>query len=209
MIAKADAAGIPYVGVLQAFDGTGAGEQFRLPTTSELQAMVNLWAASHELGSGYFAWAWPPGNWALNAHPGLESVIQSFYTGSSSIDTSAPSAPGALTKSAASTSSVSLSWTASSDNVGVTGYNVYQDSTLVGSTSSTSYTVGSLACGTGYTFGVEARDAAGNVSTRTTLTASTSACPVTAPPVNTALPVISGTTSVTGVLTASTGWFRL
>ena len=205
MIAKADAAGIAYVGVLQAFDGTGAGEQFRLPTTSELQAMVNLWAASHELGSGYFAWAWPPGNWALNAHPGLESVIQSFYTGSSSIDTNAPSAPGALTKSAASTSSVSLSWTASSDNVGVTGYNVYQGSTLVGNTSSTSYTVGSLACGTGYTFGVEARDAAGNVSTQTTLTASTSACPVTAPPVNTALPVISGSTSVTGVLTASTG----
>src|SRR5204862_7587437 len=134
-----------------------------------------------------------------------ESVIQTFSTGSSSIATRAPSAPGALTTSAATASSASLSWTASSDNVGVTAYNVYQGSALAGSTSSTSYTVGSLACGTGYTFGVEARDAAGNVSTRTTLTASTSACPVTAPPVNTALPVISGTTSVTGVLTASTG----
>ena len=204
-IAKADSTGIPYVGVLQAFDGTGAGEEFRRPTASELQTMVNLWAASHEVGSGYFAWEWPSANWYLNAHPDLESVIQSFYTGSSTIDTTAPSAPSGLIKSAATTTSVSLSWTASTDNVGVTGYNVYKGSSLVGSTTSTSYTVGSLACGTSYTFGVEARDAAGNVSTRTTLAASTSGCTVSSAPVNTALPAISGTTSLNSVLSASTG----
>jgi len=175
-IAKADATGIPYVGVLQLFDGTGAGEQFRQPTASELQTMVNLWKASHEVGSAYFAWDWPAANWYLKDHPDLESVIQSFYTGNTSADTTPPTAPSGLTKSAATATSVSLSWTPSTDNVSVTGYDVYNGSTLAGTTTSTAFTVGSLACGTSYTFGVAAKDAAGNVSTRSTLSASTSAC---------------------------------
>jgi len=197
-IAKADAAGIPYVGVLQAFDGTGAGEQFRQPTSTELQTMVNLWAGSHEVGSAYFAWDWPSANWYLKDHPDLQSVIQGFYAGGSSADTTPPTAPAALTTTAATATSVSLSWAAATDNVGVTVYNVYNGSTLVGTATSTSYTVGSLSCGTSYTFGVEAKDAAGNVSTRTTVGAPTGACSTadtSAPTAPTGLKSTGATTS--------------
>jgi chitodextrinase len=102
---------------------------------------------------------------------------------------------------------VSLSWTASTDNVAVTGYNVYNGSTLVGTTTSTTYTAGSLACGTSYTFGVAAKDAAGNVSSKTTVTASTSPCPssdTTAPTAPTGLAVTAATaTGITLWWTAS------
>jgi chitodextrinase len=92
-------------------------------------------------------------------------------------DTVAPSAPTGLSVVATSDTSVWITWSASTDNVGVTGYDVYVGSSKAGSTPSTSYTFGGLACGIAYTFGVEARDAAGNASARATLPAATAACP--------------------------------
>ena len=83
----------------------------------------------------------------------------------SASDTQAPTAPGGLTTSNITGSSVSLSWNASSDNVGVTGYDVYRgSSTVAGTTSSTSFNVTGLSANTTYTFYVRAKDAAGNVS---------------------------------------------
>jgi chitodextrinase len=203
MIAKADAAGIPYVGVLQAFDSTNIGEQFRLPTASELQAMVSIWAASHEAGSAYFAWDWPTASWQLSAHPDLEAVIQSFWTGtaSSPADTTPPSAPGGLVQTGSTTTSVSLSWTASTDDTGVTGYTVSNGNSTAGTTAGTTYTVGSLTCGTTYTFGVTASDAAGNVSTKSTISGSTSACPsdTTAPSAPTQLAPTGATATTVSV----------
>ncbi|MFG2823925.1 fibronectin type III domain-containing protein [Kitasatospora sp. NPDC048365] len=79
-------------------------------------------------------------------------------------DTQAPTVPGSLASTAKTTSSVSLSWTASTDNVGVTAYDVYQGSTLATTVTGTSATVGNLAANTAYTFTVRARDAAGNTS---------------------------------------------
>ncbi|MFJ3903787.1 carbohydrate binding domain-containing protein [Streptomyces sp. NPDC090025] len=79
-------------------------------------------------------------------------------------DTQAPSAPGGLTSTAKTSSSVSLSWTAATDNVGVTGYDVYQGATKAATVTGTSATVSGLAASTAYTFTVKARDAAGNVS---------------------------------------------
>ncbi|NBD23204.1 fibronectin type III domain-containing protein [Paenibacillus glycinis] len=85
--------------------------------------------------------------------------------GGGSGDTQAPTAPTGLTSPSKTSSSVNLSWTASTDNVGVTGYNVYNGSTLAGSTTgATTITIGSLAASTAYTFTVKAKDAAGNVS---------------------------------------------
>src|SRR5207244_850713 len=55
-------------------------------------------------------------------------------------DKTAPSAPSSLTKTGSTTSSVSISWTASTDNVGVAGYGVYKNGAGVGSTTSTSFT---------------------------------------------------------------------
>jgi hypothetical protein len=79
---------------------------------------------------------------------------------------------------------VTFSWSASTDNVGVTGYTAYNGATSAGTTAATSYTVSGLACGTAYTLGADAYDAAGNHSTKATLSASTSACP--APPAGSA-----------------------
>ncbi|MFB9247083.1 glycosyl hydrolase family 18 protein [Sphaerisporangium melleum] len=79
-------------------------------------------------------------------------------------DTTAPSAPGSLRSTATTSTSVSLAWNASTDNVGVTGYNVYRGSTLVTTVTGTTYTDGGLTANTAYSYTVKARDAAGNVS---------------------------------------------
>lgn len=81
-------------------------------------------------------------------------------------DRAAPTAPTGLTATAASSSQVSLTWAASSDNVGVEGYDVFRDGTKVGSTTTntTSYTDSGLKAGTTYGYTVAARDTAGNRS---------------------------------------------
>jgi beta-glucosidase len=82
----------------------------------------------------------------------------------------APTAPGAPAASDVTASSVKLSWAASTDDVGVTGYDVVriQDGaeTAAATAASPSATVGGLTANTAYTFAVYARDAAGNRSTR-------------------------------------------
>ncbi|MFC8451105.1 cellulose binding domain-containing protein, partial [Kitasatospora sp. NPDC057223] len=80
-------------------------------------------------------------------------------------DTVAPTAPSGLVSTGTTSSSVSLSWTASTDNVGVTGYDVYRGATKVGSTTgATTYTDSGLTAATAYSYTVKARDLAGNVS---------------------------------------------
>jgi hypothetical protein len=59
---------------------------------------------------------------------------------------------------------VTLSWTAATDNVGVTGYQILRNGTAVATASGTPYTVTGLTSATAYTFTVVARDAAGNTS---------------------------------------------
>jgi acid phosphatase type 7 len=104
-------------------------------------------------------------------------------------DTQAPGTPGNLRVTGSTASSVAVAWNASTDNVGVTGYNVYRDGSFVASTTATSYSFSGLSCGTSYTFGVEALDAAGNRSSRATVTTATAACP--APPPSSGDPVIA------------------
>ncbi|GAA1703981.1 glycosyl hydrolase family 18 protein [Nonomuraea bangladeshensis] len=79
-------------------------------------------------------------------------------------DTSAPSVPGNLRSTGVTSNSVSLAWNASTDNVAVTGYEVYRGSTLVTTVTDTAYTDTGLAASTAYTYTVRARDAAGNRS---------------------------------------------
>lgn len=87
----------------------------------------------------------------------------SVNAGSGTSDTVAPSAP-ALSASGTTSVSTNLSWSGATDNVGITGYDVYQGSALIGSTASTSYTVTGLTPSTTYSLSVKAKDAAGNVS---------------------------------------------
>ena len=91
-------------------------------------------------------------------------------------DTTAPTAPANLAVSGSSQTSVSLGWSASTDDVGVAGYGVYRDGSTVASTSSLSATVSGLACGTTYSFAVDAYDAAGNRSAKSSVSGTTAAC---------------------------------
>ncbi|KUJ56034.1 zinc-dependent metalloprotease [Chryseobacterium aquaticum] len=88
----------------------------------------------------------------------------SVNAGSGSTDTVAPTAP-TLSASGTTSTSTNLSWSGATDAVGVTGYDVYQGASLIGSTASTTYTVNSLSPSTTYSFTVRAKDAAGNIST--------------------------------------------
>ncbi|RJE91393.1 hypothetical protein D3P07_01545 [Paenibacillus sp. 1011MAR3C5] len=78
-------------------------------------------------------------------------------------DTVAPSAPSGLASTGATSSTISLSWNASTDNVGVTGYTVYYGTASV-NVAGTTATISGLSSNTSYTFTVKARDAAGNLS---------------------------------------------
>jgi C1A family cysteine protease/chitodextrinase len=83
-------------------------------------------------------------------------------------DTQPPSAPSSLTAMSIGSTTVTLSWGASSDDVGVTGYDVFWGTTSLGSSTTTSATLSNLTPGTTYTFTVKARDAAKNVSAAST-----------------------------------------
>ncbi|MFI6484803.1 endo-1,4-beta-xylanase [Nonomuraea sp. NPDC050663] len=80
-------------------------------------------------------------------------------------DTTPPTAPGNLTASGTTSTSTNLSWSASTDNVGVTGYEILRGGTQVGTSTTTSFTASGLSPSTAYQFQVRARDAAGNRST--------------------------------------------
>jgi uncharacterized protein YjdB len=78
-------------------------------------------------------------------------------------DSQAPTAPTSLRATNTTSSGFTLNWTASTDNSSVTGYQIYQDGTLVGTSTGTTFNVTSLSPGT-YVMTVKALDAAGNQS---------------------------------------------
>ncbi len=90
-------------------------------------------------------------------------------------DTTPPSAPGNLTASVTSPTQINLSWGASTDDVGVTGYLVYRGSSQIAALSglTLSYQDAGLAPSTTYSYTVEARDEAGNVSAQSNLATAT------------------------------------
>jgi len=81
-------------------------------------------------------------------------------------DTQPPSAPTNLSATAVSPTQVNLTWTASTDNVGVVGYRVYRNNTQIGSTTGTSYSDTTCTSNTTYTYEVTAYDGALNESAR-------------------------------------------
>jgi len=105
---------------------------------------------------------------------GVGLAVNSFSAtigGGGGGDTQAPSTPGTLSASGTTSNGTNLSWGASSDNVGVTGYDILRATgasggtfTQVGTSSSTSFAATGLSANTTYRFQVRARDAAGNTS---------------------------------------------
>jgi chitodextrinase len=94
------------------------------------------------------------------------------------LDRQAPTAPTGLSLGAIAPTSVVLRWRAASDNVGLAGYRLLLNgAALAEGTTALTFTFTGLACGTRYTLGVQAFDAAGNASSVASRTATTSACP--------------------------------
>lgn len=107
-------------------------------------------------------------------------VITSAPSGGS--DTRPPSTPGTPTATSVTATSAALSWPASTDDTGVTAYDVVRVSggteTAAATSTTNQATVTGLATGTSYTFAVYARDAAGNRSARSgTVSVTTTAGP--------------------------------
>lgn len=95
-------------------------------------------------------------------HP---EYVNQIWGGTPSGDTQVPTAPTSLASTSKTATSISLSWTASTDNVAVTGYDVYANSVLKTTVSSTTTTITGLTASTSYSIYVKAKDAAGNAST--------------------------------------------
>ncbi|MBA2950811.1 cellulase family glycosylhydrolase [Streptomyces himalayensis] len=150
-----------------------------------------MMAAAEQLRLGYLAWSWsgntdPILDLAIGFDPNqLSSWGQRIFNGANGIaqtsreatvydddpgDTQAPTTPGTPTASAVAATSVTLAWTAATDNVGVTGYDIVRVSggseTTVAASATNTATVTGLTADTTYTFAVYARDAAGNRSER-------------------------------------------
>jgi chitodextrinase len=107
---------------------------------------------------GKLAWySLDDNSWASPSLFGVASLGQKS-------DVIAPSVATALVTTAITATSFTLAWTASTDNVGVTGYEVFKAGVSVGTTASTSLNVTGLTASTTYSMTVKARDAAGNWS---------------------------------------------
>ena len=113
---------------------------------------------------------------------------------SSGTDTTAPTTPTILSVTAISFSQINLAWTASTDNIGVTGYRIYRNGAQIATSLTTSYSNTSLSPSTAYTYTIAAYDAAGNVSVQ-----STSASATTLSAVDTTTPTTPLGLTATGV----------
>jgi len=134
------------------------------------------------------------------------SASSGVLSASTTTDTTAPTAPTGLSYSGLTSTGLTLSWTASSDNVGVTGYSVYAGSTPAGTTSVTSCSIAGLTPSTAYSFTVKAKDAAGNFSAASSPLVVTTLAPVNqAPTVTLTAPAANATfTAPTSILLQAT-----
>jgi glucose/arabinose dehydrogenase len=120
--------------------------------------------------------------------------LVAFRADAGTADSTAPTIPTGLTATAASPSQINLSWTASTDNVGVTGYKVFRNGTQVATSPTTTYQDTGLAASTTYTYAVSAYDAAGNNSAQSTSASATTF----SPPPDTTPPTVSLTAPAGG-----------
>ena len=111
--------------------------------------------------------------WASNPNPcgnttadGDEVEDYTINISGGTSDTQAPTNPTNLRASNIAQTTLTLNWTASTDNIGVTGYDIFRNNgvTPIGTTTGTSFNVTGLTANTTYTFFVRAKDAANNNS---------------------------------------------
>jgi endoglucanase len=147
-----------------------------------LKALADYLRPTAQYGADSFSWTF----WSWNPNSGdtggilkddwttVDTVKDAYLAsikapgfgggGTGNSDSQPPTVPAGLGVTGVTSSSVSLSWTAASDDTGVTGYDVYRGSAKVGTATGTTYTDSGLTAATAYTYTVRAHDAAGNVS---------------------------------------------
>jgi hypothetical protein len=175
-------------------DGTpDAGTLFRVPSTSWNEYTVswnskpalgtpigavgsmgaNTWkqidVSSYVTGPGTYTVALAPtsddGVWAVSREGDPSQAPQLVLSSTPpASDTQAPTTPGNLKGTVASPLSVNVTWSASSDNVGVTGYRVKRDGVAQGVVTGTSFVDSTVQSAKTYLYTVSALDAAGNAS---------------------------------------------
>lgn len=171
IMAQAQARGIGYIG--WSWSGNGGGVEYLDMVTSFNPAQLTSW-----------------GERIFNGANGIRQTSReaTIYSGGT-VDNQAPTTPGTPTASSVTSSGATLSWSGSTDNVGVTGYEVLRAPgssggtfTSVGTSATTSFTASGLSPSTTYRFTVRARDAAGNISASSSaVSVTTQAGPVTGP----------------------------
>lgn len=116
--------------------------------------------------------------------PAVYDTTYRNYLTTGIVESSAPTTPTAPSATNAGITAIDLSWSASTDNIGIAGYRIYRNGSLVKALqgSGTTFQDGGLAASTTYSYAVAAFDAAGNVSAQSsTASASTSAAPAPSP----------------------------
>ena len=153
--------------IIDALDCLTTGKvvgDFQPPRTYPTFRGVMTWSINWDASSG----------WAFSNAIGAKLDQMNNVTP----DTEAPSAPGNPAASSVTQSSLTLGWTASSDNIGVTSYTITYSApgqgSVTQSSSTSSISISGLTSSTTYTFSVTARDAAGNVSAASTVSVNTS-----------------------------------
>jgi chitodextrinase len=102
-----------------------------------------------------------------------DAYMLRLSTTSTPADSVAPTTPTNLTAVATSTSQINLSWTASTDNVGVAGYRIFRGGSQIATVTGTSYSNTGLSSGTTYSYTVVAYDPGGNTSAQSAPAAAT------------------------------------
>ncbi|HEV3192406.1 MAG TPA: carbohydrate-binding protein, partial [Polyangiaceae bacterium] len=160
-----------------------------LPNSAGWQAWQNNTSASFNLNSG-------PRAICVQFTAGNQNLDWVNLALASVADTTAPTVPTGLASSNPTNTTITLSWSASTDpDSAVAHYNVYRNGTKVGTPSSASFTDVSLFASTSYNYTVSAVDPTGNTSAQSGVLAASTAADTTAPSVPTGLVKTSVTSS--------------
>jgi hypothetical protein len=161
---------------------SGGSTVYRFNTTTH-----NVTATSYSGGPGPRQANGTYGRWQYSPSLGAFTLVNSFdenafvfrLNGGSPppTDTTAPTVPTGLTASPVSQTQINLAWTASTDNIAVTGYKVFRNAAEIATTASVAYSATGLAPATTYVFTVAAYDAANNISAQSTAVSATTQSP--------------------------------
>ncbi|ALA59766.1 fibronectin type III domain-containing protein [Nitrospira moscoviensis] len=145
-------------------------------TAYSLDPTTNVWTA-HTFSGGpgspdqngtFKRWAYSPTSRAFVVVNSIDRDAFALRLSTGTADTTAPTVPSNVVATATSASQINLTWNASTDNQGVTGYRIYRNGTQVNTTTTLQYSDTGLSPSTTYAYTVAAVDAAGNVSSQST-----------------------------------------